>query len=74
MAATGHKVILYGDPGCLEEPIATLTRDDTCYSAQSDVSTMFDLDNHRRLTNMLEIRRSIRNRAGRQGVISGESH
>ncbi|KAF2656731.1 hypothetical protein K491DRAFT_715128 [Lophiostoma macrostomum CBS 122681] len=36
MEATGHMVKLYGDPGCQEEPIATLTRDGTCYSAQSD--------------------------------------
>jgi hypothetical protein len=37
MAATGHKVILYSDPGCLNQ-IGEVVKDDLCYSAPSDVS------------------------------------
>lgn len=37
MAATGHKVLLYSDGGCLNQ-IGEVSRDGTCYSAPSDVS------------------------------------
>jgi hypothetical protein len=37
IAATGHKVVLYSDPGCFNQ-IGEVVKDDLCYSAPSDVS------------------------------------
>jgi hypothetical protein len=37
MAATGHKVILYSDGGCLSQ-IGEVLKDNSCYAAPSDVS------------------------------------
>jgi hypothetical protein len=37
LAATGHKVLLYSDGGCLNQ-IGEVSRDDYCYAAPTDVS------------------------------------
>ena len=37
MAATGHKVLLYSDGGCLN-PIGEVFTDDSCYAAPGNVS------------------------------------
>jgi len=37
LAATGHKVLLYSDGGCLNQ-IGEVLTDDLCYSAPTDVS------------------------------------
>jgi hypothetical protein len=37
LAATGHKVLLYSDGGCLSQ-IGEVTKDNSCYAAPSDVS------------------------------------
>ncbi|KAF2443133.1 hypothetical protein P171DRAFT_363470 [Karstenula rhodostoma CBS 690.94] len=39
LEATGHKVVLYSDLGCLDE-IGQVTKDGRCYSAPSDVMSL----------------------------------